>query len=78
MTNSVDPDQKPTDLDLHRLLRQGMSCSATEGLKTQMLRSDMSQNRKKKTYNKSCVTSKDPDQPVHSPSMPKILYYPFG
>ena len=31
MTNSADPDQlvqKPTDLDLHCLLRQGMSCSA--------------------------------------------------
>ena len=24
--------QKPTDLDLHCLLRQGMSCSAREGL----------------------------------------------
>ena len=34
MTNSADPDQKPTDLDLHCLLRQGMSCSAREGLMT--------------------------------------------
>ena len=25
--------QKPTDLDLHCLLRQGMACSAREGLK---------------------------------------------
>ena len=34
MTNSADPDWlKPTDLDLHCLLRQGMSCSAREGLK---------------------------------------------
>ena len=36
MTNSVDPDQlasKPTDLDLHCLLSQGMLCSAREGLK---------------------------------------------
>ena len=36
MTNSADPDQlasqKPTDLDLHCLLRQGTSCSAREGL----------------------------------------------
>ena len=36
MTNSADPDQlllqKPTDLDLHCLLRQGMSCLAREGL----------------------------------------------
>ena len=36
MTKSVDPDQlasqKPTDLDLHCLLRQGMLCSAREGL----------------------------------------------
>ena len=48
MTNSADPDQKPTDVDLHCFfflfcffvfffflfffLRQGMSCSAREGL----------------------------------------------
>ena len=33
MRNSADPDlQKPTDLDLHCLLKQGMSCSAREGL----------------------------------------------
>ena len=43
MTNSADPDQlasfqiswllkKPTDLDLHCFQRQGMSCSAREGL----------------------------------------------
>ena len=33
MTNSADPDQKPTNLDLHCLLRQDMSCSAREGLR---------------------------------------------
>ena len=33
MTNGEDPDQKPTDLDLHCLLRQSMSYSAREGLK---------------------------------------------
>ena len=38
MTNNADPDQlaslqKPTDLGLHCLFRQGMSCSAREGLK---------------------------------------------
>ena len=33
MTNSADPDQLICDLDLHCLLRQGMSCSAREGLK---------------------------------------------
>ena len=34
MTNSADPDQfqKPTDPDLHCLLRQGMTCLAREGL----------------------------------------------
>ena len=36
MTNRADPDQlaseKPTDLDLHCLLRQGMSYLAREGL----------------------------------------------
>ena len=31
MTNSADPDQL-ADQDLHYLLRQGMSCSAREGL----------------------------------------------
>ena len=38
MTNRADPDQlvlkKPTDLDLHCLLRQGMSCSARDELKS--------------------------------------------
>ena len=29
-----------------------------------------------KTYNKNCVTSKDSDQPVHPPSMAKVLVYP--
>ena len=37
MTNSADQItwllQKPTDLDLHCLLRQDMTCSAREGLK---------------------------------------------
>ena len=33
MTNSADPDQlASTDLNLHCLLRQDMSCSAREGL----------------------------------------------
>ena len=31
MTNNADL-QDPTDLDLHCFLRQGMSCSAKEGL----------------------------------------------
>ena len=37
MTNSAGPDQlafSATDLGLHCLLRQGMSCSAREGLTT--------------------------------------------
>ena len=29
-----------------------------------------------KTYNKTCVTSKDYDQPVHPPSMERILLHP--
>ena len=33
MTNSADPDQLASDLDLHSLLRQDMTCSAREGLK---------------------------------------------
>ena len=28
-----------------------------------------------KTYNKTCVTSKDSDQPVHPPSMARVLIY---
>ena len=39
MANSADPDQKPTDLDLHCLLRQGMSYSAREGLIMYQLKS---------------------------------------
>ena len=33
MTNIADPDQLPTDLDLHCLQRQGMSGSAGPGLR---------------------------------------------
>ena len=37
MTNSADPDQlassEATDLDIHCLLRQGMTCLARGGLK---------------------------------------------
>ena len=29
-----------------------------------------------KTYNKTCVTSKGSDQPVHPPSLAKTLVYP--
>ena len=29
-----------------------------------------------KTYNKTCFTSKDLDQPVHQPSMSRVLVYP--
>ena len=29
-----------------------------------------------KTYNKTCVTSKDSYQPVHPPSMARVLVYP--
>ena len=29
-----------------------------------------------KTYSKTCVTSKDSDQPVHSPSIARVLVYP--
>ena len=28
-----------------------------------------------KTYNTTCVTSKDSDQPVHPPSMERVLIY---
>ena len=30
-----------------------------------------------KTYNKTCVISKDSDQPVHPPSMARVLFYIF-
>ena len=29
-----------------------------------------------KTYNYTCVTSKDSDQPVHPPSLTRVLFYP--
>ena len=33
MTNSADPDQLASSVDLQCLLRQGMSCLAREGLR---------------------------------------------
>ena len=27
-----------------------------------------------KTYNKACVTSKDSDQPVHSPNIARVIF----
>ena len=50
MTNSADPDQKPTDLDLHRLLRQGMLCSALEGLRSTQGSSSSSVKHHSETY----------------------------
>ena len=29
------------------------------------------------TYSKTCLTSKDSDQPVHPPSMARVLVYPY-
>ena len=48
--------QKPTDLDLHCLLRQGMSCLAREGLRK------IFEPANDKTYNKMCATREDSDQ----------------
>ena len=31
-----------------------------------------------KTYSKTCETSTDSDQPVHPPSMARVLVYPFS
>ena len=46
MANSADQDQlassEAIDLDLHCLLGQGMSCSAREGLKTNLQRTTSS------------------------------------
>ena len=30
-----------------------------------------------KTYNKTCVTNKDSDQPVQPPSMARVSFIPF-
>ena len=42
--------QKPTDLDLHCLLRQGMSCSAREGLKRRSKKQNKTLGDVKKTH----------------------------
>ena len=58
MTNSADPDQlasSETDLDLHCLLKQGMSCSAREGLNLQLSIIAASDLKKKK---KTTTTTK--------------------
>ena len=54
MTNSADPDQLAssevgTDLDLHCLLKQGMSCSAGEGLKHNPFQKSAVQESKQKS-----------------------------
>ena len=38
-------------------------------------KTNMSQHTKK--YNKTCVTSKDSDQPLHLPSIARVLIYPL-
>ena len=50
MSNSADL-QKPTDLDLHCLLRQGMSCSAREGIRKLILFKGRQPSEKGSTLN---------------------------
>ena len=38
-----------------------------------LLSSKTNEKAHDKTYNKTCVTSKDSDQPVHPPSMARVL-----
>ena len=56
MTNSADPDKLATDLDLHCLLRQGMSCLAREGLK----RINSGRKHLLPTERKIFISSEDP------------------
>ena len=65
--------QKPTDLELHCLQNRVYPGSAGQGL-NKVLRKGF-EPVCAKTYNKTCVTSKDSDQPVHPPSMARVLIY---
>ena len=60
MINNADPDQlasseallqKPTDLDLHCLLRQGMLCSVREWLSLLVIRRSLHFDKIHKNYN---------------------------
>ena len=37
---------------------------------------NMFETAQDKTYNKTCVTSKDSDQPIYPPSIARVLFYP--
>ena len=39
-------------------------------------KADNNELTQEKTYNKTCVNKKDLDQPVHPPSMSRILVHP--
>ena len=41
MTNRADPDQKPTDMDLHCLLRQGIPGFGRNKVKVNFLNSEL-------------------------------------
>ena len=45
------------------------------GLSNRIMREIFSHWRLQPVYNKTCVTSKDSDQPVHPPSKARVLVY---
>ena len=87
MANSIDPDEtahyEPSHLDLHCLqkylswsnglagLTQLLYVYAEWILTAHILIDQFSQGTTK--YNKTCMTSKDSDQPVHPPSIARVL-----
>ena len=69
MKNSVDPDlQKPTDLDLHCLQRQGLSrFSRTRSNDKALLMKNA------KLYFQAYADSEGPDQYVHPHSLNRVF-----
>ena len=59
----------PLDLELLMTSKAGKQGKIEKGM-------NINQPKQDKTYNKTCVTSKDSDQPVHPPSMARILISP--
>ena len=57
-----------SQLYMHKITRQA---SDKMGIQTNIF-----EPAHDKTYNKTCVTSKEPNQPVCPPSMARILVYP--
>ena len=68
-----DPDPMPRSVASHRGLHHLLRSIC---LNIKMKYSIIIRPAHDKTYNKTCVTRKDSDQPIRPPSMARVLVYP--